>query len=264
MPKDDSRYDTVDKIGELYDAVPLYTKRPDIEFYVEEGVKSGGPVLEAGCGTGRILIPTARAGIDITGIDLSVMMLTRCRARIAAEPEEVQERITLHEADIRDFDLGTSFSLVTIPFRPFQHLMTVDDQMSTLRTIHRHLKPGGRLIFDVFHPNLAALAAGARPEAEEMGPTPLPDGRICSRSGMVRAVRVSEQISDISLVYYVTNIDGSKERVVHDFQMRWFFRYEVEHLLARTGFALRSLYGNFDRSAFADASPEMIFVAEPL
>lgn len=261
---DDSNYDSVDKIGELYDAVPLYTKRSDIAFYVEEGVKSGGPVLEAGCGTGRVLLPTARAGIDITGIDSSVMMLDRCRARIAAEPEEVQERISLHESDIREFDLGQTFSLATIPFRPFQHLLTIDDQMAALRSIHKHLKPGGRLIFDAFHPNLAALAAGARPEAEEMPPTELPDGRICSRSGIVRAVRVSEQVSDISLVYYVTNPDGSKERVVHDFEMRWFFRYEVEHLLARAGFVLRAMYGNFDRSGFADSSPEMIFVAERL
>jgi SAM-dependent methyltransferase len=261
---DDARYDTVDKIGELYDAVPLYTARPDIAFYVEEAVKSGGAVLEAGCGTGRVLIPTAREGVDITGIDSSVMMLDRCRARLEYESEETQENVTLHDGDIRDFDLGVTFSLVTIPFRPFQHLLTVDDQMSALQSIHRHLEPGGRLIFDAFHPNLAALAAGARPEAEEMPPTPLPDGRVCSRSGMVRAVRVSEQISDISLVYYVTNPDGSKERVVHDFEMRWFFRYEVEHLLARSGFALRKLYGNFDRSAFADASPEMIFVAERL
>ena len=262
--KDDARYDTVDKIGELYDAVPLYTKRPDIEFYVDEGVKSGGLILEAGCGTGRILIPTAREGLIITGIDSSLMMLNRCRARLAAETDEVQKKVTLHEGDIRDFDLGTWFTLVTIPFRPFQHLMTIDDQMSALRCIHRHLEPGGTLIFDAFHPNFAALAAGARPETEEMPPTPLSDGRICSRSGIVRAVRVSEQISDISLVYYVTNPDGSKDRVVHDFEMRWFFRYEVEHLLARTGFALRKLYGNFDRSAFVDASPEMIFVAERL
>ena len=261
---DDSHYDSVDKIGELYDAVPLYTKRADIAFYVDEGVNSGGAVLEAGCGTGRVLIPTARAGVDITGIDSSVMMLDRCRARLAAEPEQVQRKVTLHEADIRDFDVGQTFSLATIPFRPFQHLLTVDDQMATLRSIHNHLKPGGHLIFDAFHPNLAALAAGARPETEEMPPTELPDGRICSRSGIVRAVHVSEQISDISLVYYVTNPDGSKERVVHDFNMRWFFRYEVEHLLARTGFVLRAMYGNFDRSAFADSSPEMIFVAERL
>ena len=261
---DDSHYDSVEKIGELYDAVPLYTKRSDIAFYVEEAVKSGGAVLEAGCGTGRVLIPTARAGVDITGIDASIMMLDRCRVRLSAESEQVQRKVTLHEADIRDFDVGQTFSLATIPFRPFQHLLTVDDQMSALSSIHKHLKPGGRLIFDVFNPNFAALAAGARPETEEMPPTELPDGRICSRSGIVRAVHVSEQVSDISLVYYVTNPDGSKERVVHDFEMRWFFRYEVEHLLARTGFVLCAMYGNFDRSAFADSSPDMIFVAERL
>lgn len=261
---DDALYDSIANFGELYDAVPLYTQRSDIAFYVDEAVSSGGNVLEAGCGTGRVLIPTARRGVDITGIDSSAMMLDRCRERLAGEPEETQENAALHQADIRDFDLGQTFSLATIPFRPFQHLLTVEDQVAALGALHRHLKPGGHLIFDVFHPNLAALAAGARPEAEEMPSTPLGDGRTCSRSGIVRAVRIAEQISDISLVYYVTHPDGRIERLVHDFSMRWYMSFEVEHLLARCGFALRSLYGNFDRSAFVDASPEMIFVAERL
>ena len=82
---DDALYDSIANFGELYDAVPLYTNRSDIAFYVDEAVRSGGSVLEAGCGTGRVLIPTARAGVDITGIDSSAMMLERCRERLAGE-----------------------------------------------------------------------------------------------------------------------------------------------------------------------------------
>src|SRR5208282_1492497 len=72
-----------------------YNERKDVEFYVAEAQASGGPVLELGCGTGRVLLPTARAGLEITGLDASVNMLERCRARLAAEPEEVRRRAAL-------------------------------------------------------------------------------------------------------------------------------------------------------------------------
>ena len=93
-----------------------------------------GPVLELDCGTGRVLIPTAREGIDITGIDLSEHMLDICRTKLAQESDEVQARTRIVRADTRDFDLGTQFKLMTIPFRPFQHLITVEDQLACLNT----------------------------------------------------------------------------------------------------------------------------------
>lgn len=260
----DTAYYAVPEIVDLYDSLPLYANRPDIQFYVDEAVKSGGRVLEAGCGTGRVLIPTARKGIDITGIDYSTTMLDRCRERLALETEETQENAALHQADIGDFDVGQTFSLATIPFRPFQHLMTVEDQLAALSSLHRHLEPGGRLVFDVFNPNFAALAAGAGEEKEDSPATPLPDGRTFRRTSMVKAVRLTEQISDVALFYYVTDRNGRTERHVHEFSMRWFLRYEIEHLLALSGFAVRAIYGNFDRSALADGSPELIFVAERL
>lgn len=260
----DSSHYAVPEIVDLYDSVPLYANRPDIQFYVDEASRSGGRVLEAGCGTGRVLIPTAREGVNITGIDYSSTMLDRCRERLALETEETQENVGLHEADIRDFDLGQTFQLATIPFRPFQHLMTVEDQLAALRSLRRHLEPGGRLVFDVFNPKFAALAAGATREKEDSPPRPLPDGRVFRRTSLVKAVRLTEQISDASIIYYVTDLGGKEERHVHEFSMRWFMRYEVEHLLALSGFAVRGLYGNFDRSTLADGSPELIFVAERL
>src|SRR5512136_2897760 len=125
--------------AELYDYVVPYQTRQDVAFFVEAAQASGGPVLEVACGTGRILIPTARAGINITGIDLSAHMLDVCQRKLAQETAEVQARVQIDQADMRDFDLGQTFTLITIPFRPFQHLIEVEDQVACLRCVQRHL-----------------------------------------------------------------------------------------------------------------------------
>ena len=143
-------------IADLYDHVVPYRERQDVAFFVEAAQESGGPVLEIGCGTGRILIPTARAGVEVVGLDLSPHMLQVCRERVQRESEDVQSRIQLVQADMRSFSLAQSFKLVTTPFRPF-HLTTVDDQLSCLVNIHRHLVEDGRLILDIFNPSLEAL-----------------------------------------------------------------------------------------------------------
>src|SRR5687768_14738605 len=96
-------YEDYDFIAELYDHVTPYRERADVAFFVEEAAGAGGPVLEVGCGTGRVLIPTARARVEITGLDLSGHMLERCRASLSAESEEVRSRVTLVKADMRGF-----------------------------------------------------------------------------------------------------------------------------------------------------------------
>jgi hypothetical protein len=97
-------------------------------------------------------------------------MLAVCRERLLSEPGEVQSRIQLVHADMRNFALARQFNLVTLPFRPFQHLITVEDQLSCLASIHRHLIQGGKLILDLFNPSLEALT---RPTlGEEIGQEP--------------------------------------------------------------------------------------------
>lgn len=249
-------YNTHAEIPELYDHLPAYNLRRDVEFYIDF-CRQAGEVLEVGCGTGRVLIPAALAGCDVTGLDKSRHMLTRCRGKVDALPGSARDRITLVEADMTDFQLARTFKLVIAPFRPIQHLTTVDEQLSFLRCVHRHLLPGGRLVFDVFNPDLALLAAErSSDETEDTPELSLPDGRRLRRTFRVLRTRYSEQCNDCELIYY---LDGN--RIVQSFSMRYFFRFELEHLLARSGFKVTALYGGFDRSAFADNSPEMIFAA---
>jgi SAM-dependent methyltransferase len=255
-------YDSLENLGVLYDNVGAYNERADVAFYVEEATRANGKILELASGTGRVLIPIARAGNEITGVELSRGMLARCRQRVAAEPDAVRARITLVEGDMRDFALEERFALAIMPFRPMQHLLSIEDQLSCLDAIRRHLVPGGRLIFDVFNPDLARIGSPTTAEWEDTPETPLPDGSTFRRGGRMVAVHRVDQINEVELIYYITLPDGKTERRVHAFAMRWFMRLELEHLIARAGFMLDSIYGNFDRSALSDGSPEMIVVAK--
>ena len=260
---DASGYDGALFIPEFYDHVVPYASRQDVAFYVDAARESRGPVLELGCGTGRVLIPTARAGIEIMGLDASEGMLDACRRRLRDEPPDVQRRASLQRGDMRDFELGRTFRLVTIPFRPFQHLVTVQEQLACLAAVRRHLEPDGRLVFDVFNPSIHRLAKPADgAEADEEPPFTLPDGRVVIRQHRILERDLIKQINTSELVYHVTHPDGHRERLVHRLQMRCIFRFEAEHLLARAGFGLDHVYADFDRSPYGSQYPgELIFVA---
>jgi SAM-dependent methyltransferase len=250
-------------IAELYDHVAPYRDRPDVAFYVEAARESGGPVLELGCGTGRVLIPTARAGIEIVGLDASPHMLAECLKRLEKEPEAVQERTELVDADMREFSVRRTFRVATIPFRPFQHLTTTADQLACLASIRRHLADDGLLIFDVFNPSLDALVN--RPLGQELDVEPefsMPDGRRVVRRHKTVSQDRATQVNRYELVYYITHPDGRKERLVHAFALRYLFRFEGEHLLVRAGFAVEHIYAGFDKSEYGSTYPgELILVA---
>ncbi len=256
-------YETLPFVAELYDWVPLYSQRPDTGFYVDACRSAKGEVLELGCGTGRVLIPAARAGCEITGLDLSEYMLEVCREKLNAEPDEVRQRVNLVRGNMTKFTLQQRFDLAIIPFRPFQHLVSVKEQMDCLESIHRHLNPRGRIILDVFQPKLSVIIDPKRVEETENVPElTLPDGRKFRRTGRVPATHTSEQVIEVELIHYVTTPNGDTERLVSLFPMRYFFRYELEHLLARCGFNVADIHGDFNKSLLTDDSPEMIFVAE--
>jgi SAM-dependent methyltransferase len=256
-------YDEYMSSAELYDYVVPYRERQDVTFFVEAAKESGGSVLEVGCGTGRVLIPTARARVEITGLDLSPHMLQVCRERLKAEPEEVRSRVRLVEGDMRQFELGRTFRLVTLPFRPFQHLTTVEDQLACLGCLRKALDENGRLILDIFNPLLEALVrTNFGEEISEEPEFSMPDGRKVIRRHKITSRDVPNQINYVELIYYVTHPDGRQERLVQAFPMRYLFRFEAEHLLARAGFEVEQLYADYDKSPFGSKHPgELIFVA---
>lgn len=240
-------------IARFYDDDYAVVRTPtgDVDFYVEEAQRAGGPVIEFGCGSGRILLPTARAGVAVTGVDSSEAMLAQLRAK--------QPDADVHLGDMLDFDAGRMFALATIPFRALAHVAEADDHVAVFANMKRHLRPDGRLIFDVFQPNPKFLAA--EPE-ERLQMEYEKDGRKVRRYHIGES-DLSKQVTAIDFRWEVEEADGSVARYATSFTMRWFHRYELEHALARAGFAVEAIHGRFDRSPLASDSPEMIFVAKP-
>ena len=179
------------------------------------------------------------------------------------ESREVQNRVSLAHGDMRTFDAGRTFNLVTIPFRPYQHLATVDDQMQCLMNAHHHLNSGGRLVFDLFNPALGSLIEEDTESETKDGPEFLmDDGRRVQRYSRTTRRDLFNQIIEVDLIYRVVHPDDSEETLTHSILMRYSFRFEVEHLLARCGFSVENVFADYDRSPFGSKYPgELIFVA---
>lgn len=252
-----------DRFAEFYDHIVPYVVRTDVGFFVDLAREAGGRVLEVGCGTGRVLIPTARAGVETVGVDLSVGMLDVCRGKLEAEPVPVQARVTLHLDDMRSFDLRQTFPLVTLPFRGFQHLLTVDDQRAALQRLRAHVADGGRMVLDVFNPSLPLLGD----ERWLVQPLVEPEFRMPDGRTIVRSFRIIErdyvnQVQHLEMSYAITSPDGATERRSDRFALRYLFRFEAEHLLEREGFRVEAVYSDYDRSPYGARYPgELIFVA---
>jgi SAM-dependent methyltransferase len=257
----DSLYDSF--IADYYDESPIVKGRvQDVAFYRNAARDFGDPILELGCGTGRITMSLAEAGKRITGLDLSGRMLERAVKKRAALRVEARERVHLVQGDMARFDLGEKFRLVIIPFRPFQHLLEVRQQMDCLECVRKHLAPGGRLILDVFQTDAERMHDPVHMREVPLTEYETADGRRVRISERVAAFHRAEQRNDVEMIFSITHRDGRQERLVFAWPLRYFFRYEVVHLLARCGFKVAALYGDFDRSLIRDDSPEMIFVAE--
>jgi SAM-dependent methyltransferase len=250
-------------IADYYDTSPVLIQRTqDIAFYCGSAQQYGDPILELGCGTGRITLAIAEAGYRIVGLDISRRMLEKAMEKRARLRRETCERVHLVQADMTQFDLGEKFRTVVAPFRPFQHLLETEQQMNCLNCVRKHLAQNGRLILDVFQTDAERMHDPVFLSESLIAEYEMPGDRHVALSERVTAFHRALQRNDVEMIFDVRHDDGKKERLVMAWTLRYFFRYEVEHLLARCGFSLDAVYGDFDSSPLGDSSPEMIFVAK--
>ena len=247
-----------DQWADIYDSVYSYV-REDIPFYVEETRLAGGPVLELGCGTGRVAIPIAQAGVDIVGLDSSVAMVDVARRKMRRIGGSGS--LTLVHADMRDFSLEQRFSLAIIPFRGLLSLLTVEDQVRTLHNIKGHLHPGGKLIFNIFVPDLNMLVQEGDVAYHFRDVT---DPETGARLVLWHQSRYDNCNQIINARTIIEELDGEgavTRRLYRDFQLRYVHRWEMHHLLRLCGYEILDLFGDFDRTPFHETSTEMVWVA---
>lgn len=141
-----------EEMAEFYDMI--YGDVHDADFYLLEAKNAKGPVLEVGCGTGRILLRLLAKGIDITGLDISEAMLGVLKRNAAA----MGLKSNIVQGDMRDFRLNRRFKLIIVPYRGFLHMLTEADQKKALACFLEHLEPGGRLILHTYELSKDELA----------------------------------------------------------------------------------------------------------
>ena len=249
---------TFDQWAEIYDSVYSYVKG-DVPFYVEEARRSGGPVLELGCGTGRVSIPIAQAGVDIVGLDYSPGMLDVARSKMT-ELDGSAGRLTLVQADMREFSLDGKFNLVVIPFRGFLSLLTVQDEVSTLNSIRRHLAPDGRLIFNIFVPDLNMLVQEGDMPYHLRDVTDPDTGKKLVLWNQSSYDNYTQVLTARVIVDELDESGTVQRRLYRDFQLRCIYMWEMHHLLGLCGFEVLDLFGDFDREPFGETSKEMIWL----
>ena len=245
----------------------IYARFYDLEFgefdadlfmIQQAAARCGSPILELACGTGRVLLPLARQGYQVTGVELSAAMLDVARRKAAAEG--LTGRITLVQQDMRDLALDGHFTLAFLALNSFVHLLSTDDQLATLGRVHQHLNPGGLLLLDLFNPDLGRLLDFRGQVALDKVKTDPDTGHRLMRF-RTETVDLGQQI--IHTTYIVDEIDakGHVQRTLFPFFMRYLFRYELELLLRHAGFEVEAIYGSYDLDEFTGDSDKMIAVA---
>src|SRR5262245_16268688 len=248
-----------DAFARYYDA-DYGAVEDDIPFYRELARRCGGPILEPMCGSGRLLAPLARAGYRLTGVDLSPALLARARAKLAEGG--LLGQVELLHADIRQAAPAGPFALAIVALNSFMHLATTDDQLAGLGHIHAALRPDGLLALDLFNPDLRALVGynGGMVFDKAME---LDDGVRVDKF-VVQQADTAAQMLYIQFIYDELDADGRVRRSMLPFTMRWLYRYELEHLLARAGFALEAVYGSYDLDEYSAESELMLAIARKI
>jgi SAM-dependent methyltransferase len=232
--------------GEHYDRL---FGRGYVEFWLSQARIRGGPILELGCGTGKLSIPLAQAGFSVAGLDNSPALLQFAASKSGD--------VIWIAGDMRSFDLNERFALIMLPSNNLGHLHTPEDFASCISSAKRHLKPGGAFVIDVFIPNLKLLLRDA---AEEYVLAEYDDP---SGHGRVRVMAQSsyESTTQIMRTKTIRKILGQTD-IVGSLDLKMYFPRELEALVKCNGLRIAARYGDHTGEAFDERSRFQILVCE--
>jgi SAM-dependent methyltransferase len=229
----------------------------DYAFFRQIIARQSGPVLDIGCGTGRLLLPLIREGEDVDGVDPSADMLSLCRergARFGLAP-------VLYRQTLQTLNLPRRYRTILVPCGTIQLVLDRDDVWEALRRMHAHLETGGTLALTVFN-RWQELETEIRGAWKHRATKSLPDGSILTKDGMVEACDRVEQVMQGSVRYRRFRAEQLIEEQVCAAPERWYFKHEMTLMLEKVGFRVRSVTGNYTEEPFRDGHDVMTFLGE--
>lgn len=252
-----------DRFARFYDA-DYREYDLDIPLVLELAEGAGGPVLELGCGTGRLLLPLADAGHAVTGVDISPALLSLAQQKLNAR--RLHKRVTLVEGDLRALRLpaGTptgEFAFAFCVSNTFMHLNTPQDQRAALHQVAQQLAPGGVFLLDLFNPDIARLMeVGGLMELADQWVDTATGAQVMKWS--VRQLDLAEQIQDTTFIYEEILPGGEMRRTVCPFTLRFLWRHEAELMLEQAGLVTRAVWGDFEGNPYDSGSERLVLIAE--
>ncbi len=250
---------TFDRFAPFYDQDYRHYDE-DLPLLVDLAQECGDPVLELGCGTGRVAIALAAAGHQVTGVDLSPALLDVARRKLADSPFAGQ--VQLIRDDLRHCTLERQdFAFACCVSNTLMHFTTPEEQMAVLRNAHRHLRSGGRLFLALFNPDVRRLTEvnglmelADRWEDEEAGTSVI--------KWSVRTVDWAAQLQDTLFIYEELLADGSVRRTACPFTLRFLWQHEVELMLQAAGFQVEAVWGDFQCNPYDDQAESLLLLAQ--
>jgi len=251
-----------DQIAHLYDQIHSgFTE--DVDFLIDQKNDLVEPILELGCGSGRILLALAQAGIRITGIDNSLAMLTRAQVKLQKQPKEINELVTILEGDISTFTITNKFGTAICSHNTLYHLQE-SERIACFRSIHQHLKPGGTIFIDQENPFKVA-------DPVDDGLLLLERRIIDPEGGNILLQFASSRVDQKAEKCYLTWIydespiaGGPINRIVVDSTFYIVSRHQLELELEGSGFALKAVYGNYQKKPYTEDSQRLLVLAEKI
>jgi 2-polyprenyl-3-methyl-5-hydroxy-6-metoxy-1,4-benzoquinol methylase len=231
----------------------------DINFYRTLAERCGSPLLECMCGTGRVMIPLADAGFEITGVDQSSAMLDMLSSKIELIGGRVERNINVVLGDARSFKADARFRFAFVPFNSFLHLLTRKDQIDALKNIAAHMEDDGLLSVSMFNPKLD------RPEnlVRHRGTKVTSKGEIITKFE-AQTFDIGRMTTTVHFFYDISRQDREFRRVTTTMTLKLMTYQEFADILDYCGFAVEAVYGDYSFSPYRKNSELMAFVARKL
>lgn len=216
-------------VAEWYDAL-IESEENDIKYYQKFAEESKGPVLELACGTGRLLFPYLKEGVQIDGVDVSEEMLEICKKKI----DSMGLKSNLYMQDIADLDLPKQYQTIFIAGGSFQLISSFQRALRAMKKIYNHLLPGGKFIVDIFRPldrdNIIqdGLWVKGREAQNHLGKKIIVYGS--------NKNNIDEQLIKGLYKYELYDNDRLTDTMIGEIYLRWYGKYEFEMMLEKAGF----------------------------
>lgn len=263
-------------VGEYYERVNDYDleyqgqSELDLPFWKELVMRYNPQrVLELACGSGRIGIELLHqsGNFQLEGLDIAPEMLNAYRRKLEGEPVWNQQRVTLHEGSMCDYDLPGKgeFDLIFLPFNSICHLYEIDEQFEAFQHAYSHLAPGGRFVVDTSLPDIDFLREALnRPTTVYMeDEIASPDGDFTMLIYSSRKYDAIEQVEHMVWTHEKFFQSGENERYMNTLDMHVFFPRELQLLFLSSGFRIEAIYGDYNWKPLGKGTRQIVVGRRP-